>query len=261
MNLERLLVIAPHPDDDVIAASGLMQRAAALHVLYVTDGENNPWPQRWMHKKWTITREERARWGAMRREEATRSLALLGVAPTTTFLGRPDQKIADEMRGGDDRLVTAISAVIEHFKPTWIASPSGRDLHRDHRTIAWATHLATRDIPITTYLVHGSAPQSCIALRLELTETEQKRKRAAIECHSSQLLLSRDRFLSHARPTEIFHRAEHDWISAAVTERRPLASVRRAIQIVAGLYPSQPSAGKEPAADIQDRPGDVPGLL
>src|SRR5262249_9852030 len=44
---ERLLVFAPHPDDDVLACGGLLQRAAAalaaVGVVFVTDGENNPW--------------------------------------------------------------------------------------------------------------------------------------------------------------------------------------------------------------------------
>src|SRR5262245_17016997 len=40
----RLLVIAPHPDDEVIAAGGLIQRVRAIHgavrVVYLTDGES-----------------------------------------------------------------------------------------------------------------------------------------------------------------------------------------------------------------------------
>src|SRR5712691_10451751 len=42
----RLLVIAPHPDDDVLGAGGLMQRVRAgggsVRVVYLTDGEGYP---------------------------------------------------------------------------------------------------------------------------------------------------------------------------------------------------------------------------
>ena len=50
--LEKTLIIAPHPDDESIAAAGLMQRALAaggdVRVLFVTDGDNNPWPLRFL---------------------------------------------------------------------------------------------------------------------------------------------------------------------------------------------------------------------
>jgi LmbE family N-acetylglucosaminyl deacetylase len=42
----RLLVFAPHPDNESLARGILLQRAveagAAICVVYVTDGENNP---------------------------------------------------------------------------------------------------------------------------------------------------------------------------------------------------------------------------
>src|SRR5215471_9298548 len=46
----RVMLIAAHPDDESLACSVLLQRAvraaAAIRVVYLTDGENNPWPQR-----------------------------------------------------------------------------------------------------------------------------------------------------------------------------------------------------------------------
>ena len=42
----RLLVIAPHPDDEVLGAGGLMQRVHAgggtVRVVYLTDGDGYP---------------------------------------------------------------------------------------------------------------------------------------------------------------------------------------------------------------------------
>src|SRR6185436_12115926 len=39
----RLLVVAPHPDDEMLAAGGLMQRVLSTHgtvqVVYLTDGD------------------------------------------------------------------------------------------------------------------------------------------------------------------------------------------------------------------------------
>src|SRR5262245_41050295 len=42
----RLLVVAPHPDDEVLGAGGLMQRVhegdGEIRVVYLTDGEGYP---------------------------------------------------------------------------------------------------------------------------------------------------------------------------------------------------------------------------
>src|SRR2546425_648865 len=61
----RLLLLAPHPDDEALAMGGLLQRAAAvgatIHVAFITDGEDNPWPQRAADRRWRIGPHERAR--------------------------------------------------------------------------------------------------------------------------------------------------------------------------------------------------------
>ena len=81
--LARVLIIAPHPDDDVIATAGLMQKTRAaggrIRVLFVTDGENNGWPQRFMELKIFLGSTDRWRWGVLRRREAEDSLIRLGI--------------------------------------------------------------------------------------------------------------------------------------------------------------------------------------
>lgn len=268
MHLDRTLVFAPHPDDDVIAAGGLIQRVLStggqLHVVFVTDGENNPWPQRWMQKKWRLDATDRAAWGAMRRDEAYCSLGRLGVPPSaTTFLGFPDQKLSTLIRQGDLRLLQSIRRVVTDFKPTLIVSPSARDLHHDHRAIAWCAHVAAAgETSIATYVIHGDGDDHRLAARIELTEAEQSRKRAAIECHQSQLLLSRERFLAHAAAVESFYAAEYDSIGVLSAAREKLVILRHALHVALGSSPvALPPSGVQPAADVQDRPGDVPGLL
>jgi LmbE family N-acetylglucosaminyl deacetylase len=83
-----LLVIAPHPDDDVLGCGGLVARQALagrrVRVLYVTSGEKS-------HRGHPeVTSETLA---GLRREEAISGLAALGVVnprSTATFLGLPD---------------------------------------------------------------------------------------------------------------------------------------------------------------------------
>ena len=90
------MLIAPHPDDESVACAVALQRAvranAAIRVIYVTDGDNNPWPQRVIESKWRLKADDRSRWGRIRRTEALTALRLLGIEPTAArFMGLPDQ--------------------------------------------------------------------------------------------------------------------------------------------------------------------------
>ncbi|HEV7484245.1 MAG TPA: PIG-L deacetylase family protein [Thermoanaerobaculia bacterium] len=215
MDLNRTLVIAPHPDDESIAAGGLLQRAIAaggeVRVIVVTDGDNNPWPMRYLKKKVWINDADRAEWGALRREESRRALATLGVPPTaSTFLGYPDRLLTTMARRGDLRVRAAIAAVIEAFAPSLLVIPSAFDLHPDHRAIGWFAHDVAKSTTIATYVIHGHPPHDRLAFRIELNAEEAMRKLEAIECHQSQLVLSRTRFLSYARPVEEFFHPELD---------------------------------------------------
>src|SRR5467141_2591972 len=81
----RLMLIASHPDDEALACSIILQRAvsagAAIHVLYATDGDDNPWPQRVLERKWRLDATDRRRWGQLRRTEALAALRILGGRP------------------------------------------------------------------------------------------------------------------------------------------------------------------------------------
>jgi len=226
MDLNRTLVIAPHPDDESIAAGGLLQRAIAagaeVCVIVVTDGDNNPWPVRYLKKKVRVSDADRAEWGALRREESRRALATLGVpASQSIFLGYPDRLLTTMARRRDLRVRDAIAASIKSFAPSLVVVPSAFDLHPDHRAIGWFAHDVAKGLDVVTYVIHGHQPHERLSFRLDLNAEEAAKKRAAIECHQSQLVLSRTRFLSYARPVEEFFIAEfeiarldsrlHDW--------------------------------------------------
>lgn len=213
--LERVLVIAPHPDDESIATGALIQRVAAaggrLQVVILTDGDNNLWPQRIAARTWRIAAEDRARWGAMRREECRNALTeLAGTGVTATFLGYHDRTLARIAKRGDRSIIEGLRNMIEAFDPTLVVSPSILDLHADHRAAARFVHEVARDRLIVTYVVHGNGPVARIAARLQLRPEEIATKRDAIKHHQSQLRLSAARFLSYARPVEIFYSAEYD---------------------------------------------------
>jgi LmbE family N-acetylglucosaminyl deacetylase len=224
--LDRVLIVAPHPDDDVISAGGLIQRVVsaggAVRVLFLTNGESNPWPQRASLRKWRITASDRESWATLRAREASAGLSLLGVPDNGAhFLRFPDQRLAALARSGDDRVHIAIADHARDFRPSLSIVPSVFDFHSDHRAAAYFSHRALDPATIATYVVHGRVPPQRARFTIQLTEDEQRKKRDSIGEHASQLILSRERFLSYARPTEDFYIAEGDVmrVESALHER------------------------------------------
>ena len=248
---ERVLIVAPHPDDESLAAGGLIQRVTAeggsVRVLFVTAGENNPWPQRLLHRRWSIGEEDRKRWGTLRRAEAERSLAVLGVAPTgADCLGFPDHGLIDLARSNDPRPGQALARAVAEYGPTLVVSPSAFDLHDDHRTVSWYLHTILRDsgVAVVTYIIHGSGAASRLARTLCLTAQERQHKEAAIRCHETQLLLSGRRFLSYATTVERFYCDEYDCPVLESPWTTLTNRLRHACLASAGI--AQPKCPKDP---------------
>jgi len=225
-SLERVLIVAPHPDDDVISAGGVIQRAIAaggtVRVLFLTNGESNPWPQRAQLRKWRITAADRDRWAAVRADEALAGLTLLGApADCAHFLPLPDQKLSSIARKGDESVRVAITNHAIDFRPSLAIVPSVFDFHSDHRAAAYFSHRAIEPQIIATYVVHGHVPAQRTRFTIQLSETQQRKKRDAIGEHATQLLLSRERFLAYARATEHFYIPEADVmrVESALHER------------------------------------------
>ncbi|MBZ0223328.1 MAG: PIG-L family deacetylase [Dokdonella sp.] len=206
---DRLLVLAPHPDDETLASGELIQIALAagahVRVLFVTDGANNPWPQRWIEKRLWINAAARRRWGERRRGEAAAALKVLGEGRITSrFLGFPDQGITAALMD-DPALLDALIGEIAGFLPTHLVAPVLGDRHPDHGALHILGELAllrTRhDCSRLGYLVHGSGGEM---ETLGSDPARQQRKLAALECHASQLALSRARLQEIARRPERF---------------------------------------------------------
>jgi LmbE family N-acetylglucosaminyl deacetylase len=168
----RLLVIAPHPDDEVLGAGGLMQRVHAtggtVRIVYLTDGDGYPEGVKAEDHVEAPSPKDYLGYGKQRRAEARAALVRLGLADAfQTFLGFPDGGLCkltrvywSERRAayrspytrltrppraeilmpttryrGED-LSQEIALVIADFKPTLIAVPRKEDQHPDH-CAAW----------------------------------------------------------------------------------------------------------------------------
>ena len=168
----RLLVVAPHPDDEVIGAGGLMQRVQAgggkVHVVYLTDGEGYPEGVELEEHGKTPTAGDFRDYGRRREREARTALGALSPGDhATTFLSFPDGGLGKLMRSywserrvayrspytrrdrppvssvlvpateyrGED-LTQELAQIVGDFRPTLIVVPRKEDQHVDH-CAAW----------------------------------------------------------------------------------------------------------------------------
>lgn len=217
---DRLLVLLPHPDDESVAVGGLLQHALAvgsqLLVVFFTDGDNNPWAQRAIELRWRIGPSDRARFAARRRGEVRAALGQLGVPlEAVRFLGFPDQGTTDLLLRGNEVAFQAVLDAIGTWRPTVVAGPSLLDLHPDHSALAVLAELALAVLGDTLavrrrvrYLVHNPQLRSRVdegSLVLPLPEAQQRRKKAAIACHKTQLVLRGSWLLSFAAGDEMYY--------------------------------------------------------
>lgn len=110
---ERLLVLAPHPDDEVIGCGGLvalhLREQRAVRIVVATDGAE-------------------AGAAALREEETRRGVARLGDAEIE-FLRFPD-------RGLSEAAAPRIRELLLAFRPDLVLVPSPVEIHPDHLTLS-----------------------------------------------------------------------------------------------------------------------------
>lgn len=191
-----LLVVAAHPDDEVLGAGGLIRawaaRGAKVTVLSVSDGEAaDP------------TRKDLAN---VRRSELIDALRKL--CPThvsVVRLGLPDGKLAAHL----NRLRNALLS-LAHAGMTLIA-PYACDRHPEHAAVGNVCAEVARSlgIPIARYAVGDALQKPCSSPlrgarwgKFALSDDASRAKARAVRCFSSQASLRGS--APFARPYEAF---------------------------------------------------------
>jgi LmbE family N-acetylglucosaminyl deacetylase len=128
---ERVLVIAPHMDDEVIGCGGTLARHRAaggeVTALFLTDG-----------RRGAAQIGDPAGLVATRKAEATRALGELGIA-SPRFLDGPDGALADSAS-----LAAALRTVLEATRPEIVYLPFFLEEHPDHRAASALLAAAVR---------------------------------------------------------------------------------------------------------------------
>jgi len=241
LDVDRIVVVAAHPDDESLGAAGLLASAAArgipIDLLVVTDGEGSH-PDSPTHSPATLA--------LRRRREMFAATEILGLTDPPVFLGLPDGG-TEEYR---DAIAAAIHDTLDRAGPSrvLVLSPWRGDGHRDHRVVgeiveevcaerflaapagaapegaARAGTVRSRAFPI--WLWHWGGPDDVPweqAERLLLSPEIQDAKTRALAAHTSQILpLSAapgDEEMIHARMRAHFDRDSEVFFAPAREER------------------------------------------
>jgi LmbE family N-acetylglucosaminyl deacetylase len=92
---DRIIVFAPHPDDETLGCGGIIQQAVAMklpvRIVWLTYGDNNEWSF-FLYRRHIVVMPEAVRlMGEVRHHEALAAAKILGVDPhQLAFLGYPD---------------------------------------------------------------------------------------------------------------------------------------------------------------------------
>jgi LmbE family N-acetylglucosaminyl deacetylase len=189
----RLLVVAPHPDDETLCCGGIIQRvlSAGGHVgiVWVTSGDAARWDLLLLERTLFNDPAKGRALGTQRMAEARAAASALGVPPTDQwFLGYPDGGVSALLDGGHASApytspTTGAAAVpypaalhpghpytgaslradfaelLTRVQPTLILAPSLADQHPDHRAAGELTLSASAQTGLTArvhyWIVHG----------------------------------------------------------------------------------------------------------
>ena len=163
---DRVLVIAPHPDDESLCCAGLLQAAiaqgAAVGIVWITAGDGFELDALVVGHTISPGSGTMQRLGKQRLREAHAAADELGVPRTSQYvLGYPDRGLEELLGPYHDRtyrsrytasttvryaeavspdaiyngadLERDFGQVLAAFRPTLVLAPAAQDLHPDHR--------------------------------------------------------------------------------------------------------------------------------
>lgn len=191
------LIIAPHPDDEVLGCGGLIalkrDLGMAVNVIFITDGgASHGWHSR--YKSDEIV--------AIRQQEALNALSILGVNESSVhFLNRQDGKLKYVSDTYRQEIIEQLTALIRSINPTEVYVTHYKDRNADHEATCEMTKaaIAASELNLELFQYPISLFWKTLLLRdVKLSELKGayrlsisavlKKKQQAIEAYPSQYL-------------------------------------------------------------------------
>ena len=175
------MVLAPHPDDEILGCGGILQQAVAqgvpVRLVFLTYGDSNEWAFLLYRKHPVVMPKAVRQMGLVRQQEALAAARGIGLSPDQVrFLGYPDlgtltiwyahwaarppfrslltQATAvpyeSARRPGaaytGDQLLRDLTTELRAFRPTKLFVSHPADRHPDHRALYLFTRVALWDL-------------------------------------------------------------------------------------------------------------------
>lgn len=180
---DRVLVIAAHPDDEILGAGGLMATYPGTCVAIASEGTSAERPSD--DGEPYIARLARKRAASLEASKVLRSVIVR------------EGDYLDQQMELKPSLIGWVEDVVRETRPTVVATHAPTDLNADHRVVAEATAVAVRPyargdvrllIGFTVDLVQAPwAPPPSLRLYLPLTEAALAGKLAALRCYDREM--------------------------------------------------------------------------
>ncbi len=249
----RVLVLAPHPDDESLTCGGSLirhtQSGDRVKVVFLTDGS-----------KGNFTREySDSGYVDLRRREATEACRILGI-DDLTFWDQPDRGLAV-----GPETISALCSLLNEYKPELIYAPSPQEFHPDHRAAAELLWKALEHSPIESRVAFYESNRPIHVSHLVDISEVLPAKTLACDAYASQLrhhpytelATALSRYRSLTLPTGVDYAEGFFVLSSSEMRGRPVDwfTVRQHLPMAA------PDESRGPLVSVIVRTRDRPLLL
>jgi len=179
LNGSRILILSPHPDDEVIGCAGAIikcvESQGEVKVMHFTDGSGG------FPEDFKPTRAERIEMAKKREEEAEKVKDFLAISDVV-FLKYKDSSLTPTKN-----LINYLTQQIKNYKPDVIFVPSSLDTNQDHFETARTFYLASKNLPPNTTIMQYDVWSPTFANYYLDIDKEINSKLDAIKIYQSQI--------------------------------------------------------------------------